>query len=414
MVSELSRDPKGYYTILGVSADADSAAIKAAFRTKAKRLHPDVNPSPIAAKQFQRLNDAYEVLSDTSKKAAYDKTLGGKTWGDKASAGKTESKTKSAQKPRTDSTKRQDTKSERATKESKTKQQTSESKTSKAKPKKTASNTSGLKPEACRCGKVTAQPRYVVFDMVAGRGRSVVRKAVAGVFCRTCADKAALKASFITWIVGWWALPNGPRETIKALWNNIRGGRKPADRNTRLLVRQAKAFRDRGDLALARGTAEQALLYARTPDLRREVDTLLLSLSAHTAKHLKTRWDKPGWAPIAQLAPVIAVVVWGSLTFTMNTPVSLSQWAGRTMSQVGTLFGGVSVAVGDIVTVNTEALNLRTGPGRDYQVVIILPKGTAVNVTEVSPDGDWVRVIDANGTSGFVPLRAVKLTPESS
>lgn len=387
-MSEPSRDPKGYYTTLGVSGDADAAAIKAAFRTKAKRLHPDVNPSPIAAKQFQRLSDSYEILSDVAKRAAYDKTIKGKT--------SEPLKAKAKSRPKSEAKTTREPKSTRP-----------EPENAKSPDNKSATRSTGLKPEACRCGKVTAQPRYVVFDMIAGRGRSVLHKTVAGVFCRTCADKAALKASFITWIAGWWAFPDGPRETIKALCNNIRGGRKPADMNTRLLVRQARAFRDRGDLTLARGTAEQALIYAHTPDLRREVDTLLLSLSAHRAKHLKTRWDKPGWAPVAQLAPVIALVMWGSVTLTMSAPVSLTEWTSQSVNRVNHLFGATTVRPGDTVIVRTDALNLRTGPGVNYQMILILSKGSQVSVTEISPDGDWVRILDANGASGFVPLRAV-------
>lgn len=401
--------------MLGVSGDADAAAIKAAFRSKAKVLHPDVNPSPIAAKQFQRLNDAYEILSDTSKRAAYDKTTRPKT------SSKTKPQTKARSKPKSTGKAKSTAKPGAKQKpESKAGQNTGTGSRSadsaKAKPSsagKGSTKTAGLALEACQCGKVTAQPRYIVFDMVAGRGRRVVRKAVAGVFCRTCADKAALKASYITWVAGWWAFPNGPRETIKALWNNIRGGRKPADRNTRLLVRQARAFRDRGDLTLARGTAEQALIYARTPELRREVDSLLVKLSAHGAKHLKTRWDKPGWAPIAQVAPIIIVVLWGSMTLTMNTPMSITDWASRTFSQVTTMFTGRPFEIGDQATVRTDALNLRTGPGRDYQVVTILRQSSVVTVTEISPGGTWVRVVDENGTSGFVPVRTLSFEADT-
>lgn len=53
------KDPRGYYGILGVSASADSAEIKAAFRRKAMELHPDRNDSPLATAQFQLLNEAY-------------------------------------------------------------------------------------------------------------------------------------------------------------------------------------------------------------------------------------------------------------------------------------------------------------------------------------------------------------------
>jgi len=64
-VTNMKRDPKGYYVALGVDENADADAIKAAFRSKAKRLHPDFNPSPIATKQFHRLHEAYETLGET-------------------------------------------------------------------------------------------------------------------------------------------------------------------------------------------------------------------------------------------------------------------------------------------------------------------------------------------------------------
>jgi hypothetical protein len=407
VVSDFSHDPKGYYAMLGVSGNTDAEGIKSAYRGKAKRLHPDINPSPLAAKQFQRLTEAYNVLSDIEKRAAYDKTRSTKTA--KAESGPNP---KSKSKAQSKAQRQTQTKTER-TQDAKVKPNPTEPQTDKpsSHSQKSTRPSSSLKPELCQCGKVTAQPRYVEFDMVAGQGRSVKKKTVSGVFCRTCADRAALKASFVTWLMGWWAIPNGPKETIKALLNNVRGGRKPAERNTRLLVRQAKAFQERGDLTLARGTAEQALAYASTPTLRREVDTLLLSLSAHGAKHLKTRWDKPGWAPIVQLAPIIAFIVWLSMTATMSAPTSLTNWAIETFGRVSTFISGPSMRIGMNVAVKTDALNLRTGPGQNYQVLMILAKGTNLLVTEVSPDGDWVRVIAPDGTDGFVPLRAVSAMP---
>jgi hypothetical protein len=395
VVGEFSDDPKGYYTMLGLSGDADAAEIKLAFRTKAKRLHPDINPSPIAAKQFQRLTEAYDVLSDTLKRSAYDRTR-------PAARPKKQAKPETAQK-----------KAEKKSSWTADKPKPRESVKPAAGADTAASGDTGLKPEMCQCGKVTAQPRYVEFDMVAGQGRTVKHKTVSGVFCRSCADRAALKASFVTWLTGWWAIPHGPKETVKALWNNIRGGRKPADRNTHLLIRQAKAFRDRGDLTLARGTAEQALAYARTPALRREVDILLLSLSAHSPKHLKTRWDKPGWAPVVQLAPVIALVVWASMSITMSTPVSLTAWVTNVISRATGKLTANPITAGSRISVSTDALNLRTGPSQNYQVLLILPKNAEARVIELSPDGDWVRIEAPDGTQGFVPLRAVKavITP---
>lgn len=65
---------KNYYDILGVKKDADEKQIKQAFRKLAKQYHPDANPNdPQAEAKFKELNEAYEVLSDPEKRAAYDR-----------------------------------------------------------------------------------------------------------------------------------------------------------------------------------------------------------------------------------------------------------------------------------------------------------------------------------------------------
>ncbi|WP_439153734.1 molecular chaperone DnaJ [Yoonia sp.] len=65
---------RDYYEVLGVAKGADAAAIKKAYRQKAKELHPDRNSdNPQAEAQFKEANEAYEVLKDENKKAAYDR-----------------------------------------------------------------------------------------------------------------------------------------------------------------------------------------------------------------------------------------------------------------------------------------------------------------------------------------------------
>lgn len=63
---------RDYYEILGVSKDASSTDIKKAYRKLALQWHPDRNKSVEAEKKFKEINEAYEVLSDSKKKQAYD------------------------------------------------------------------------------------------------------------------------------------------------------------------------------------------------------------------------------------------------------------------------------------------------------------------------------------------------------
>ncbi|HEY2465767.1 MAG TPA: DnaJ C-terminal domain-containing protein [Steroidobacteraceae bacterium] len=63
---------RDYYEILGVARSADADDVKRAYRKLARKFHPDVSKEKNAEEKFKEVQEAYEVLRDTDKRAAYD------------------------------------------------------------------------------------------------------------------------------------------------------------------------------------------------------------------------------------------------------------------------------------------------------------------------------------------------------
>lgn len=69
---------KDYYATLGIKRDASQDEVKRAYRKLARKYHPDINKAPDAEQRFKEIGEAYEVLRDVEKRAAYDKI--GSNW----------------------------------------------------------------------------------------------------------------------------------------------------------------------------------------------------------------------------------------------------------------------------------------------------------------------------------------------
>src|SRR6188472_3774010 len=70
----MSTDKRDYYEVLGVERNAAGEEIKRAYRKLAVKFHPDKNPDdPHAEEKFKELGEAYDVLMDPDKRAAYDR-----------------------------------------------------------------------------------------------------------------------------------------------------------------------------------------------------------------------------------------------------------------------------------------------------------------------------------------------------
>jgi hypothetical protein len=89
------------------------------------------------------------------------------------------------------------------------------------------------------------------------------RNPVQGIFCRACAEKKSLRASAVTWLLGWWGFPWGPIYSLHAILINLFGGKRPYLVNARLAAYQAWVFAVYGKLELARAIAMDALDLAK-------------------------------------------------------------------------------------------------------------------------------------------------------
>ncbi len=66
-------DKRDYYQVLEINRSASDDEVRRAYRRLARKYHPDLNPAPEAEERFKEINEAYEVLSDSNRRASYDR-----------------------------------------------------------------------------------------------------------------------------------------------------------------------------------------------------------------------------------------------------------------------------------------------------------------------------------------------------
>lgn len=221
-----------------MTPDASVAEIKVSFRRLAKKFHPDRNHKPDAAVRFQELTEAFRILSDSAARAKYDHA--------------------------------ENARQERAP-------------------------PADVNPVACSlCGKVTAQPRYLVFRYVMSALVVTRRKTCQGVYCASCARRTALRATAISAFAGWWGIPWGPVCTIADIWRNAFGGIQPEGSTERLLWRNALVFTLHGNNELSYAIARN-LRSSRDEEIAFKAARLMETLKARgvntKSAHLKSAWS---------------------------------------------------------------------------------------------------------------------------
>jgi hypothetical protein len=374
-------DPRGYYAALGVDPKADVAEIRAAYRRRAKDLHPDRNPGPRAKEEFQLLVAAYETLGNPEKRAEYD-TLASASTVDRAT-------------------------------------------------KRTHESTEVIEPIQCSsCGTVSEQPRYVVFWTVMSFLLVTIRKPTQGVLCHHCAGDKAIKASVLTWLLGWWGIPWGPMWSIYYLLRNLLGGDKPSDANAALLGRHALAFAQGCKYALANAVIQQALLFASNSNIRTSLEHLRESMKSSdktdSYSSLKDAWNPLRWrAFYVQLIPFIVlstiffidvdgVTYMKNMASLHNDRPSLSNQPYLYTSPTAPTHiprsdeppvSKRNEAALSIWHVTTKNLNIRRGPNpRKSTVGDPLPRFTSIAVLD-NANPEWAKVRASDEREGYVKKR---------
>lgn len=198
-----------------------------------------------------------------------------------------------------------------------------------------------------KCGKVTAQPRYVSFSRVTGFMKSSTLSGYGALLCAACAAEEAFGNSLHTLLFGWWG-GHGPFQSPWAILKNGFGGKHDQASDERLMLHNAHAFLAEGDFKLAHGLA-RALTRSSDRDIASDARLVLEQCRAKGVDYsaeLVDPWEislgrKLAYCAMAFMVPamIAAILVLGLWDFNKAGP------AGQPAAvSVGTVESGAGLS----------------------------------------------------------------------
>jgi hypothetical protein len=351
-------DHKGYYALLGVPTTASAETIKKAYRRRAKELHPDANPAADAVARFQKLNDAYETLRDPEKRQFYDQG---------ASAPQPAATPQPP--PRTAYTPPMPTRPQ---------------------------------PLHCACGRISAQPRRISFPVVISWGKKTLIKPQNMIYCPSCAPKAALRATLVTWICGWWSL-QGPKRTVRALWCNLKGGKRDLDQNLDVLLHQSDAFFYNGKKPLALACLWQAIALSKGSPRHTECLNRLHSRlkPGDTGRQwrLKNKWRPFHWCWVVQALLPVGLLFGAALWLVPSTYLWPAEALPRIFSSPTNEDTGLRENE-QLYAVTLDFATVYNSPKRFNKAIAKLRRSTIVYA--IPQDNGWMLIRADGGISGYM------------
>ncbi|WP_289078208.1 DnaJ domain-containing protein [uncultured Thalassospira sp.] len=438
----MNKDRLGiYYSMLNIAPGASAKEIKLAYRKLAFEYHPDRNTDLDAEEKFKDITEAYEILigerkppaqpsgnntgrpnDGTKGKTAASEKPTASGYGPNAAGAQNANRTRQGfagtgrkqEKAKTGT----DEKTARANQAYREQQAKTGTRKSNIHPgarrhnrKKTDSNAQGF--IACAAtGVVSAQPRQVEFKIVRGFLNSCKTETLTANLAPKGAKRMALKASFITWLRGFW----GWRSIVpawKAILGNMRGGTFPPEGNAKMLFAHANAFERAGNKPLARAVLMQALDFIGTNRsvLAEQIRASLRRLEdGSPTRRVRDEWKRAGMLDaLLHLSPLFVLIFAGLLAFgpgqgfvTREIPELVAKQGSQITKQVKQLIGEDR----DPYYVDRELLNMRDGPSVNNKIIRRLTRFETVYIAGDS-QGFWIEVETTIGENGFVNLDAL-------